>query len=189
MKRIEPFNKYSRRYDNWFADNEACYQSELATVKKAIPHSGRGIEIGVGSGRFAAPLGIKEGIEPSPAMAAIAAEKGIKVITARAEDIPLPDSSYDFCTLITTICFLGNVDQSMGEINRILKPSGYLIIGFIDKNSIVGRHYLQAKESNVFYKEAVFFSTKEVICYLQRSNFRLQTAWQTLFKKTDEIKL
>lgn len=40
-------------------------------------YSGNGLEVGIGTGRFAIPLGITTGIEPSAAMAAIAAKSGI----------------------------------------------------------------------------------------------------------------
>jgi hypothetical protein len=60
--------------------NEPTYRSELAAIKAFIPKKGRGLEIGVGTWRFAEPLGIKEGVEPAKAMAAIARERGIKSI-------------------------------------------------------------------------------------------------------------
>ena len=37
---------------------------------------GDGLEVGVGTGRFTVPLGVREGIEPSGAMARLAARAG-----------------------------------------------------------------------------------------------------------------
>lgn len=37
---------------------------ETQAIKKIHHRSGRGIEIGIGSGLFAQPLGIQEGIDP-----------------------------------------------------------------------------------------------------------------------------
>jgi len=63
MPRIEPFDKYPFRYDEWFIRNKYAYKSELLAIKKQLPKSKNGVEIGVGSGRFAAPLGIKLGVD------------------------------------------------------------------------------------------------------------------------------
>jgi len=46
-------------------------------VRVLLPWQGLGLEIGVGTGRFAAPLGIKVGVDPSMAMLAYAAERGV----------------------------------------------------------------------------------------------------------------
>ncbi len=46
--------------------------AELAAVESLWPATGQGLEIGVGTGRFAVPLGIKIGVEPARAMAEIA---------------------------------------------------------------------------------------------------------------------
>jgi hypothetical protein len=51
-----------------------------------LPEGGTGIEIGVGTGRFAAPLGIKVGVEPARAMGEIARrERGIEVVAGVLE--------------------------------------------------------------------------------------------------------
>jgi ubiquinone/menaquinone biosynthesis C-methylase UbiE len=81
MPKTEPFDHYPDEYDDWFA------------IKKAVPHGRKGIEIGVGSGIFAEPLGIDEGIDPSRAMRERAKERNIKAIDAVAEDLPYHDSS------------------------------------------------------------------------------------------------
>ena len=44
-----------------------------------------GIEIGVGTGRFAVPLGIRWGMDPSIRMVKMAKARGLQVVAARAE--------------------------------------------------------------------------------------------------------
>jgi len=63
MPKVEPFEKYASQYEGWFERNRFVYESELRAIRKQLPGSGKGIEIGIGSGRFAAPLGIKLGLE------------------------------------------------------------------------------------------------------------------------------
>jgi hypothetical protein len=62
---FEPFEKYAQKYDEWFDKNKFAYESELQAIKELLPINKNGIEIGVGSGRFASPLGIKLGVDPS----------------------------------------------------------------------------------------------------------------------------
>ena len=45
-------------YDRWFDDHADVYRAQIRMLKMAVPTKGRHLEIGVGSGRFAAPLAI-----------------------------------------------------------------------------------------------------------------------------------
>ena len=103
MPNIQPFELYSDEYDAWFDDNPAVYRAELATVRQLLPASGEGVEIGVGSGKFAGPLGIRLGVEPSPVMAAKAQALGITVIPGVAEALPLNDTAFDYALMVTAI--------------------------------------------------------------------------------------
>ncbi len=79
MAKTEPFDRYTDIYEQWFADHYYVFQSELLALKQLVPENGKGVEIGVGTGRFAEPMGIKEGVDPSKAMINVAAERGIHV--------------------------------------------------------------------------------------------------------------
>jgi len=115
MAKVTPFERYANRYEEWFIRNAFAYQSELQAIKVLMPLCGVGMEIGVGTGRFAAPLGIKIGIEPSEAMRKIASEKGIEVIDGVAEDLPFENERFDFALMVTTICFLDDIETSFRE--------------------------------------------------------------------------
>ncbi|HBE04360.1 MAG: methyltransferase type 11 [Spirochaetes bacterium GWF1_41_5] len=188
MPKIAPFDLHTELYETWFEVNKIVYESEIAAIKKLIPFSGSGIEIGVGSGRFAEPLGIKFGIEPSRNMRKLAKSKGIKVIDAAAEDIPLQDSSFEFAMMITTVCFLDNIEKAFKEAYRIIKENGSLIIGFVDKESPLGKFYEKHKEQSAFYREAVFYSVSEIIHYMEIAGFINFNYCQTIFKPLKEIK-
>ena len=75
-----PFKSHHRRYEAWFRRHAAAYHSELLAVRALLPWQGLGLEIGVGTGRFAAPLGISVGLDPSGEMLAYAAERGVSSI-------------------------------------------------------------------------------------------------------------
>ncbi len=187
MARTEPFDKYLDEYEEWFKKNKFVYESELEAVKHFIPKNKKGIEIGIGSGRFSVPFRIKEGVEPSTAMRNFALRKGLKVYDGIAENLPLTDESYDFALMVTTICFVDDVLKSFREINRILKPGGNIIIGLVDRESPLGKIYQKMKEQNKFYRPATFYSTKEVISYLGESNFNNIEIVQTVFGDIQKI--
>ncbi|WP_223208970.1 MULTISPECIES: class I SAM-dependent methyltransferase [Pyrococcus] len=187
MPKIEPFEKYTERYEEWFERNKFAYLSELNALKSLLP-TRECVEVGIGSGRFAAPLGIKMGVEPSKKMAEIARKRGIRVIEGVAENLPFEDNSLDCILMVTTICFVDDPEKAIKEAYRVLKPGGYIVIGFVDKESLIGREYEKRKDKSVFYRDARFFSAREIMELLERNGFKIDGVVQTLFKKLDEIR-
>ncbi len=145
MARTEPFDKYLKDYENWFEKKEHVYKSELKAVGHFIPKDKKGVEIGIGSGRFALPFNINIGVEPSTTMRNYSIKYGLKVYDGIAENLPLKDANYDFALMVTTICFIDDVKKAFLEVKRILKSGGAFIIGFIDKNSSIGKIYERLK--------------------------------------------
>ena len=187
MPKISSFEKYAEQYERWFTTNRWVYEAELRAVKAMIPTGGHGVEIGVGTGRFAEPLGIEIGVEPSKRMREIAQKRGIQVLDGVAEEIPFDDSQFDFVLMVTTVCFVDDINRALLEAHRILSHGGFLIIGFVDRNSIVGQAYLNRKEENVFYKDATFFSVDELIEIMDHAGFTEFAFKQTIFKPLREI--
>jgi ubiquinone/menaquinone biosynthesis C-methylase UbiE len=188
MPKTEPFEKHLAEYEQWFIDNLNVFLSELAALKKVLPSEGNGVEIGVGSGIFASSLGIKDGVDPSNIMLEKARDRKINAIYGVAEKLPYPDKSYEYALMVTTICFVDDVLQSFNEVYRILRNNGTFIIGFVDKNSPVGKIYLKYKKQNIFYKDAVFYGTEEIYRYLTEAGFRTLTTLQTVFGMLDTVK-
>ena len=181
MPGVNAFDKNVEQYEQWFVDHPFAYVSELHAVRELLPKSGRGIEIGIGTGRFAAPLGIKLGIEPSRAMEKIARKKGLEVIHGVAEKLPFKDQEFDFALMVTTVCFLDDIDLAFHEVFRVLKPHGAFVIGFVDRSSPIGKSYEERKQDSLFYRDATFYAVDDLLRHLTNAGFKRFSFRQTLF--------
>ncbi|MEW6104673.1 MAG: class I SAM-dependent methyltransferase [bacterium] len=179
------FDQYYNRYDLWYDKNKVAYLSELETIKKILPKRGKGLEIGVGTGRFAEPLGIKYGIDPSEKMLEIAKGRGVKITSGYGEKLPFKDYIFDYVAIIITLCFVKDPLRVLDEARRVLKKNGKIIIGIIDKDSFLGKFYL--KKKSIFYKQANLFNVREITNLLKEAGFKRLSYYQTLFKLPDEI--
>lgn len=183
MKNI--FDRYYQKYDAWYDKHKFAYLSELEAIKKALPKRGKGLEIGVGTGRFASALGIGYGIEPSSNMVKIARQRGLDTRLGFGERLPFTNASFDYVAIIITLCFVKDPQKVFKEARRVLKRSGRIIIGIIDKDSFLGKFYQRKK--SIFYKQARFFSVKEATRLLRETGFIRLSYYQTLFKLPEKI--
>ena len=179
------FDKHFRKYDSWYDQNRPVFLSELKAVKKVLPRKGLGLEIGVGSGRFASGLNIGYGIDLSGNLLKIARQRGVKTIRGRAEKLPFKNANFDYAAVLTTICFLKDPLKALREAGRVLKKRGKLIIGLVDRESFLAKFY--QKKKSVFYKQANFYSVHEVKSLLAKAGFQQFAVYQTLFNLPGEI--
>ncbi len=124
IMKIEPFERYAEKYEEWFENNAFVYESELQAVRVLLPKKGIGMEIGIGTGRFAAPLGIKIGIEPANAMRTAAQERKLEVIDGVAEALPFPDEHFDFA-LKENVFYKSAQFYSVTEVIFYLEKTGF----------------------------------------------------------------
>ena len=164
------FDNLVSEYEEWFEKHPKIYEEEIKTIKALLP-KGKGLEVGVGTGRFAAPLGIKVGIEPSEAMGEIARKRGIEVIKLKAEEMNF-DEEFDFILMVTTICFVDDPLKTIQNCYKALKKGGYLLVAFVDLNSPLGKFYEKNKEKSEFYKFAKFFTKDDIINLMKKAGFR-----------------
>lgn len=117
------FDLIAEAYDNWHdtLEGHSIFREEVRCLRQLRDdYSGRWLEVGVGTGRFAAALGITHGIDLSPQMAAIARRRGLVVQIGRVEQLPFHDRVFDGVLMSLTLCFVVNPERAFCECARIL---------------------------------------------------------------------
>ena len=128
------------------------------------------LELGCGTGHWSdyfLQKGFKViGIDTSEAMLSIAKKKNIniKCEIADSQNIPFKDESFDVVSSITMLEFVENQDKVIEEAYRVLKKGGTLILGCLNKNSILAKN----KENSETFKEANFLTTEEIKTKLKK---------------------
>lgn len=180
------FDERADDYDSWFERHPAVYQSELEALSRALT-GGLGLEVGVGTGRFASFFGVKIGLDPSPAMLSLSKIREIEPVRGIAEALPFKDAVFDQVLFVTSLCFTKRPEKALMEANRVLRKNGRVVIGLIDRGSPLGQEYISKVKHSRFYEEAVFHSTEEVLEMMRKAGFISYTTFQTIFQEPERI--
>jgi ubiquinone/menaquinone biosynthesis C-methylase UbiE len=107
--------------------------------KKVVPRAeGRVLEIGFGAGHNlpfydASKVSLVWALEPAAEMRARASKRVIaspipvKFLDLPGEAIPLEDAEADMVLVTYTLCSIPDVLKALGEMRRVMKPSGRMI--------------------------------------------------------------
>jgi ubiquinone/menaquinone biosynthesis C-methylase UbiE len=120
--------------------DRACSAGQVMKLRSQIVPLARGVvlEVGMGSGINLAlydpdRVGLVYGLEPSEGMRKKAAPKveasrvPVEWLDLPGEQIPLPDESVDSVLLTFTLCTIPDWRAALGQMHRVLRPSGELL--------------------------------------------------------------
>jgi len=182
---MNPFDTEATRYDKWFDSPEGrpIFMEEVACLRELIGGvEGRWLEVGVGTGRFAQALGVREGIDPSRAVLAYASRRGIRTQVGYGENLPYSESSFDGVLMVVTICFLADPAKAFQECRRVLKEEGRLIVGLVPADSPWGKFYARkGQQGHLFYSVAKFYTCDQVVRIADAAGFIFDSARSCLF--------
>jgi len=185
------FDPVADDYDRWYDTPKglAIFRAETECLRRLTGKCpGRWLEVGVGTGRFAAALGVTDGVDPSAPMRALAERRGIRTTHGSGESLPYPDQSFDGILTTTTLCFLADPQKSLQECERVLKDAGCLIVGLVPADSPWGRLYQRkAAEGHPLYSAATFYSSDEAVRLAAVAGFRLQQAFSCLLSPPESV--
>lgn len=181
------FDTAASEYDAWYGEKAALYRQELDAVRRLLPGFSRGLEVGAGTGRFGSVLGVRTGVEPSPAMAEYASARGMEIVSGTAEALPFSDQEFDLLLMVTVVSFFADAGAAFHEAFRVLMSGGHLVAAFIDRETDLGREYLEKQSGNPFYRNARFFSAEEIRGLFTETGFDSLEAVQTLLPGRDTL--
>lgn len=186
-EKVNYYDKNWQEYDEWYDTHQAIYQSEIKTLEKVMP-SGRGLEIGVGTGRVASPLSVQFGLDPSFNMLKHAKQRNIKVIQGYGEDLPFKNESFNFVLIVYTIWLADDPLRFLKEAVRTLNKRGALILGILDRKSSWGIFYEKKVAQSKFYSAGHFLSPDEILEIFKNIAVEFNEAFQTLLHPPPDIK-
>ncbi len=180
-----PFEEFAEQYDAWFEEEgELIFPTELSALRRVTEGLPRPwLEVGVGSGRFAAGLGIDVGLDPAERLLEMARRRNVAVVRGRGEDLPFPAGSFGGVFLIVTLCFVEDPLAVLRECRRVLWEGGGLVVGLVPAESPWGRRYTAlGREGHPFYSRARFYTVAEVKELLFAAGFSLERCYSTLYQ-------
>ena len=130
---------YESRVFPWLNDRLTAGPSLAAIRAEAVGSArGRVVEIGFGSGlnlaHYPASVQSLVAVEPSAGMRARSRERiaaarfPVEVIEGVAERLPLPDEGFDTAVSTLTLCSVSQPAAALGELWRVLRDDGRLIV-------------------------------------------------------------
>jgi ubiquinone/menaquinone biosynthesis C-methylase UbiE len=102
----------------------------------------RVLEVGCGPGRYAAMLQTL-GFEvtavdpfPFPEWSMVRAQGGtVFMDRIKAESLPFRDQCFDHVTCIGTLLYVGDVEKSLAEMRRVLRPGGRILLRTVNRTN------------------------------------------------------
>jgi ubiquinone/menaquinone biosynthesis C-methylase UbiE len=128
---------YERRVFPWLNDRLNRDPALQKLRSEAMSGArGRVIEIGFGTGanlaHYPAAVESVTAIEPNAGMRDRAARNltavPVELVAGTAESVPLPDATFDTAVSTLTLCTVDDPGKALGELRRLLRDDGRLII-------------------------------------------------------------
>lgn len=174
------FDERADDYDRWFDDNDELYRAELVAVEELLTPirdqhgpDAPGLEIGVGTGRFAAPLGIPHGVEPAPQMARVARARGVTVTDGVAENLPYLAAEFAYTVFITALCFVTDPARALSEARRVTRDDGAIVVVFLNPASPAGKQLTAGQADDPYYVHARLRTPEEITALLDDAGFEV----------------
>jgi 2-polyprenyl-3-methyl-5-hydroxy-6-metoxy-1,4-benzoquinol methylase len=104
------------------------------------------LDVGTGDGSYALAAAsggaIVTGVDADPAMLRAAslraADRRVRLMltAGRAEALPFADESFDVVLAVTVLCFVEDVTTALGEMARVLRPGGRVVVGELGRYNL-----------------------------------------------------
>jgi ubiquinone/menaquinone biosynthesis C-methylase UbiE len=173
-------------YEAWYeATGRRADRLEKALLKQLLacfPQAGSLLEVGCGTGHFTRwfkELGLRTaGLDLSLPMLVEAIRLGnVRCIHSDALALPFSTAAFDLVALITTLEFVADPVQALGEGLRVCRQG--LLLGVLNRQSLLG--WQLTKKGGPIWDNARFFTRAELTHLVRRAatGERIEIVWRT----------
>ncbi len=107
---------------------------------------------------------------------------------ARGESLPFADRSFGTVFLLTTWAFLERPQAVLRVARRVLTSPGWLVNGYLDRNGVWGRSYVEkGRAGHPLFRHARFADWEGVKGEMERAGFAVMGTVSTLFSGPDRL--
>ena len=159
-------------YDSWYNTARGGWitEQEFSTLVKLFPlkEGQRLLDVGCGSGQFSqrfSRLGLKvTGLDADENMIDFAKEKysDINFMPGDALELPFADNSFDYCSAITSLCFVSEPEKALAEMLRVSRKG--VMLGLLNRHSLL----FYQKRDSVGYQGARWDTVFEIKQWCQK---------------------
>lgn len=145
------YDRIAERYNQTRQIPSDSLDKIIKSLNEEIPnmHEKDVIDLGVGTGRFAIPLSkyVKSivGIDISKKMIEILDKNNnadnLSAICGRVEKLPFQNCSFDIAFAVSIFHLVSKWQDVINEIERVIKPAGYCIIGYTEYVGEQGKQF------------------------------------------------
>jgi len=153
------------------------YAATRALLNQLYSHRGKLLEVGGGLGFLLAEFR-RDGwdvlnVEPNASYCRFAKEElGINSVGSILEEVGIPDSSYDVVIMNHVIEHLGSPLATLKEINRVLKPSGHLVVETPRYDTLMFKLLGRRERSINCIGHIYFFTTQTLKKFYEAAGFQ-----------------
>jgi SAM-dependent methyltransferase len=178
------FDRLAGRYDAWYDGpaGAAVFPAETGCLRPLLAGLPRPwIEVGAGSGRFAAALGADIGLDPAAGLLALARSRGVRVVRGDGGRLPFRDGTFGAVLIVVTLCFASDPAALLAEARRTVRGDGAVILGTVFADSPWGRFYQRkAAAGHPFYAAARFLTRSQTLALVTAAGLRVRAARSVL---------
>ncbi len=170
--------KVAEAYDSWFDTPLGAFVDQTETrcafdLLRPLPGE-RILDLGCGTGNFSLKLAaagaVVTGVDLSEEMLRVAEKRAnqeqrtIDFLRGAGESLPFESESFDGVITMATLEFVDDPERVLGEMLRVTRPGGRVVVGAINRDSPWGELYTRiGKEGDPVFKDARLMSRSEVV--------------------------
>jgi SAM-dependent methyltransferase len=152
---LEFDERQSRAVEETYATRDIVEQRRATLAELGLQAGERVVDVGCGPGYLCAEMAAAGaavvGVDPSPAMLALAERRGsgVELLRGDALSLPVEDGRFDAAVSTQVYEYVADIEGALREVARVLRPGGRLLILDTDWDSIVWRSSDDARMERV----------------------------------------